>query len=145
MPNQAASWREARTKEEKSQHVTEMIYKEASRKSKLYLQLLPILCSASYLLHNLFRKAFLNTSLQVKSWNRHLVIEQSKRFHIAETSTPNTGCNTLPQCTPVQSQLHSGLHSAAPGTAWRGLFSARCGYLLSSVRNGNWVPFLISA
>lgn len=77
MPNQAASWREARTKEEKSQHVTEMIYKEASRKSKLYLQLLPILCSASYLLHNLFRKAFLNTLLQVKSWNRHLVIEQT--------------------------------------------------------------------
>lgn len=104
MPNQAASRGEARTKEEKSQRVTEMIYKEASRKSKLrmYFQLLPIFCSASYLRHNLFRKAFLNTSLWVKSWNRHLVLEQihQRGSTVQRQELQTQDLTTMPQHTP---------------------------------------------
>lgn len=56
----------------------------------MYFQLQPIFCSASYLLHNLFRKASLNTSLQVKSWNRHRFVKEVPQ---GRDKTPNTGLN----------------------------------------------------
>lgn len=126
-----------------------MIYKEASRRSKLrmFFQLLPIFCSASYLLHNLFRKAFLNTSLLVKSWNRHLVLEKIRQRDstLQRQVLQTQDLTTMPQHTSMPSHLDLDLYSATPGTTWSGLSSGMCSYMLSSLRKVNCHPGWLSS